>query len=133
MNSSAKIMKANGIIHIIHGAILALFTLNLMITISALSFNTGFGVSLLTGGIAFLYIFIGYVLYKLQQPNKVKGFLITSIVFACIEMIYALSSSQMAGIFFIVEFVMDIVCLCNLDAYRKYLKSLNKKSHKKSR
>ena len=131
MNSSAKIMKANGIIHIIHGAILALISLYMMMTLSTLNVVAeGFIMLLVYGGVSFLYIYIGYVLSTLQKPNKVKGLLITSLVLACIEVVYAAGTGQMAGIFFIVELVMDIICLCNFDAYRKYAKTHKKKSHK---
>ena len=131
MNSSAKIMKANGIIHIVHGAILALLLLYIMMAFSTLNAVTEIFIMLLVyGGISFLYIYIGYVLSTLQKPNKIKGLLITSLVLACIEVVYSAATSQMAGIFFIIELVMDIVCLCNLDAYRKYSKSHKKKSHR---
>lgn len=129
MNSSVKIIKATGIIHIIHGIISAIATFFIISYFSAANYPGIFAVVLLLGGISFLYIYIGYALNSLQGPGKVKGLVITSLVFASIEIVYGLFTNQIAGIFFIIEFVMDIICLCNMDAYRK---SLTRKLRKKS-
>ena len=134
MDSSAKLMKATGIIHIIHGSIMALFTIILLSYLSSINPAGGALVFLLTGGISFLYIYIGCILFNLQKPDKMRNLLITSIVFACIEIVYSMATAQIAGFFFIVEFIMVIICLANMDAYRKYFKKSNRRtSSKKSR
>ena len=128
MNSSAKIMKATGIIHIIHGIIMGLLMLAILLfSLSSLSALGGLFLFALTMGISFLYIYIGYELFSLRNADKTKNLLIASIILACIEVLVATAKGQTAGVIFIIELIMSIVAICNIDSYREYKKPTSKK------
>ncbi|MBR0372878.1 hypothetical protein IJH72_03005 [Candidatus Saccharibacteria bacterium] len=129
MDSSAKIMKATGVIHIIHGSIMGLLSIFLMImAMSNTSIMGGLLLLALTGGISFLYIYIGYELFSLRKPDKMRNLLIASIILACIEIVASMFKGEMAGVLFIIELVMSIIAICNIDAYRKYKNKISRKN-----
>ena len=129
MDSSAKIMKATGVIHIIHGSIMGLLSIFLMImAMSNTSIMGGLLLLALTGGISFLYIYIGYELFSLRNSDKMRNLLIASIILACIEIVASMFKGEMAGVLFIVELVMSIIAICNIDAYRKYKNKITRKN-----
>lgn len=129
MDSSAKIMKATGIIHIIHGSIMGLISIFLMLmAMSNTSIMGGLLLLALTGGISFLYIYIGYELFSLRQPDKMRNLLIASIILACIEIVASMFKGEMAGVMFLIELIMSIIAICNIDAYRKYKNKLSRRS-----
>lgn len=123
-SSSTNVMKATGIIHMIHGSLLGILTLIFIFPLGIVP------LLLIYGGISFLYIYIGYELYALRSAGKMKGLLITSLVFSSLEVAYSLGSGQMAGIFFIIEFVMAIIALCNISDYEKYKMKMYKKAYR---
>lgn len=129
MDSSAKIMKATGVIHIIHGSIMGLLSIFLMImALSNTSIMGGLLLLALTGGISFLYIYIGYELFSLRNSDKMRNLLIASIILACIEIAASMFKGEMAGVLFIIELVMSIIAICNIDAYRKYKNKITRKN-----
>lgn len=129
MDSSAKIMKATGVIHIIHGSIMGLLSIFLMIMVmSNTSIMGGLLLLALTGGISFLYIYIGYELFSLRNSDKMRNLLIASIILACIEIVASMFKGEMAGVLFIIELVMSIIAICNIDAYRKYKNKITRKN-----
>ena len=131
MDSSAKIMKATGIIHIIHGSIMGLISIFLMLmAMSNTGIMGGLLLLVLTGGISFLYIYIGYELFSLRQPDKMRNLLIASIILACIEIVVSMFKGEMAGVMFLIEFIISIIAICNIDAYRKYKNKVSKRNKK---
>lgn len=129
MDSSAKIMKATGVIHIIHGSIMGLLSIFLMImALSNTSIMGGLLLLALTGGISFLYIYIGYELFSLRNSDKMRNLLIASIILACIEIVASMFKGEMARVLFIIELVMSIIAICNIDAYRKYKNKITRKN-----
>lgn len=129
MDSSAKIMKATGVIHIIHGSIMGLLSIFLMImALSNTSIMGGLLLLALTGGISFLYIYIGYELFSLRNSDKMRNLLIASIILACIEIVASMFKGEMAGVLFIIELVMSIIAICNIDAYKKYKNKITRKN-----
>lgn len=121
MDSSAKIMKATGVIHEIHGSLMGILSIFLLLTaLSDVSILGGLLLLALLGGISFLYIYIGYELFSLRNSTKMKNLLIASIILSCMEIIASIVNGEAAGVVFIIEFIMSIIALCNIDSYRKF-------------
>ena len=139
MESSAKIMKATGVIHIVHGCIMGV--LMAILILSGMPYIKLIWLLLLLAlaiGLSFLYIYIGYELFALRNPDKTKNLLIAAIILACLEVGVATFRGETAGIIFVLELIMSIIAFCNLDQYKKYKgvkdekKPLTKKPTKKT-
>ena len=121
MKSSAKLMKAVGIIYIIHGIIMGLLSIYLLsMAAPYLNMMGGLMLLLIFGGFTFLYIYIGYELFSLRNSTKMRNLLIASVILSCIEIIAAMVKGEVAGVFFIAELILSIVALCNIDSYKKF-------------
>ena len=121
MESSVKIMKAVGIIHIIHGVLMFLVSIALAIITMSYFINmiSWLLFVALVVGLSFLYIYVGYELFSLRNPDKMRNLLIASIILACVEIIASTVEGKMIGMLFIAEFIMSIIAICNISSYRR--------------
>ena len=131
MNSSVKIMKATGVVYIIHGIIVGL----LMAFINILSFTIFTFLSNLllwavAIGLSFFYIYIGYELFSFRSAEKTRNILIASIILSGLEVFLAAMKGHVAGIIFIVELILSIIAICNINSYRKLKKRVSEKKNK---
>ena len=123
MDSSAKIIKATGIVHMIHGGLLALILLCLFIfLLPGMSIMGGLLMFAIIVGVCYLYFYIGYELYALREPQKTRNILIAAIILACFDVLSAIVKGVPAGIVFVAELILSIISICNIESYRKFKK-----------
>lgn len=127
MDFAAKIIKANGIVHIIHGIIIGiLFAIFLCSVAQYMNFFGGIILTLLIVAIAFLYIYIGYELHAMRPVNKVRALLITSIALSGLEVAIGIMKGEVSGLFFIAELILSIISLTEINDYKKHISSTKK-------
>lgn len=131
MDSVVKIVKATGIVHIIHGAIIGILLLIMTIlSIGSIPVIGNMVLLALTAAVSFLYIYIGYELTAFRPAQKTRNLLIASIMIAGIEVLTAIMKSggtNTAGIFFIAELILSTISLANIKTYEEIKEKNNKK------
>ena len=133
MDFAAKIIKANGVVHIVHGIIIGLlFAILLLATAQYMNFFGGIILTVLMVAVAFLYIYIGYELYAMRPVNKTRALLITSVALSGLEVAIGVMKGEMSGIVFIAELILSIISLTELNDYKKYISSSIKKKTKET-